>query len=33
MEIWHDIKNSKAMFIKESLLTNLPIMLDYMEKV
>ena len=33
LEIWHDIKNSKTMFIKESLLTNLPIMLDYMEKV
>ena len=33
LEIWHDVKNSKAMFIKESLLTNLPIMLDYMEKI
>jgi hypothetical protein len=33
IEIWHDIKGSKAVFITNSYLTNLPITLNYMEKI
>lgn len=34
VEVWHDkIKNNKSVFVKESLLTGLPITLDYMERL
>lgn len=34
VEVWHDkIKNNKSVFIKESLLTGLPITLNYMERI
>lgn len=34
VEIWHDkTKNNKSIFINESLLTGLPITLNYMEKI
>jgi hypothetical protein len=34
IEVWHDIPNSKgSCVISESLLTGLPITLDYMEKL
>jgi|688.fasta_scaffold789533_2 hypothetical protein len=34
VEIWHDkIPNNKSVFINESLLTGLPITLNYMERI
>jgi hypothetical protein len=34
IEIWHDkTRNNKSVFIKESLLTGLPITLTYMERI
>ena len=34
IEVWHDkTKNNKSVFINESLLTGLPITLDYMERI
>lgn len=33
VEVWHDIKGSKSVFIKDSLLTGLPITLNYMERI
>jgi hypothetical protein len=33
VEVWHDIPNSKSQFINNSLLTGLPITLNYMEKL
>lgn len=33
IEVWHDIKNSKPVFVSSSLLTGLPITLDYMERI
>lgn len=34
IEIWHDkIKNNKSVFVNESLLTGLPITLNYMERI
>jgi hypothetical protein len=33
IEVWHDVKDSKHQFIKSSLLTGLPITLNYMEKI
>ena len=34
IEVWHDkIKNNKSVFVNESLLTGLPITLDYMERI
>jgi len=33
VEIWHDVPNTKTFFINESLLTGLPISLDYMERI
>ncbi len=34
VEVWHDkTNNNKSVFIKESLLTGLPITLDYMERI
>ncbi len=33
VEIWHDIPASSSIFIKNSLLTGLPISLNYMERI
>ena len=34
VEVWHDkIKNNKSVFVNESLLTGLPITLNYMERI
>lgn len=34
VEVWHDkTKNNKSVFINESLLTGLPITLNYMERI
>lgn len=34
IEVWHDkVKNNKSVFVKESLLTGLPITLNYMERI
>lgn len=33
IEIWHDLPNSKSLFITMSQLTGLPIALEYMEKI
>jgi hypothetical protein len=33
VEVWHDAPNTKLFFIKESLLTGLPIALNYMERI
>jgi hypothetical protein len=34
IEVWHDkTKNNKSVFINESLLTGLPITLNYMERI
>lgn len=33
IEIWHDIPNSKSVYITQSYLTNLPITLNYMENI
>lgn len=34
VEVWHDkIPNNKSVFVKESLLTGLPITLNYMERI
>ena len=34
VEIWHDkSQNNKSVFVKESLLTGLPITLNYMERI
>ena len=33
IEVWCDKVNNKSIFIKESLLTGLPITLDYMERI
>ncbi|ENA1795742.1 hypothetical protein ABF176_002592 [Flavobacterium psychrophilum] len=34
VEVWHDkTKNNKSVFVNESLLTGLPITLNYMERI
>jgi hypothetical protein len=33
VEVWHDVNNSKSAFIHGSLLTGLPITLDYYERL
>lgn len=33
IEIWHDLPNSKSLFITMSQLTGLPIALEYMERI
>ena len=32
IEIWHDVKNSKSSFVDKSMLTGLPIALNYFER-
>ena len=33
IEVFHDLRNSKSVFVKESLLTGLPLTLEYMERI
>lgn len=33
VEVWHDTKNNNSVYIDESLLTGLPITLNYMERI
>lgn len=33
VEVWHDIKGAKPVYVNESLLTGLPITLNYMERI